>query len=463
MKQIRLSSLADAGGVFEANFREDLIIGPNSSISLKNLVTDILPSSIVVDDTNNTFEFSCSARGKNANGFFEVDLTNGAFTPDEFVAMFNQAINQCLDIDFVNHQGFEWQASIDETTQNFTLAFAREPDMDFPASMITSKCTYAATDGDLTKVGADTDFSSFACTPNHFIRGCGKISFVVSTGAFLSGLAQEISASSGVVPLQDYYAGVGVDNLGRYVVYGPLGGVTQLIDEQEANDAISIYISDGNLFVEAHRTNGDLIFNNQEEISLIESFQFVITLISAAAQTVTNILWNPTPFEVTLSDGSVRKKTKAEINTGIIYDKSIGATPTKVEIEMADPIRYLLGFQSSNYSMKANNGSFNAEYSFFLNNVPKTICVECLSLNLESYDSLTYGRSNILSVIPYQSDDEGQLIYEASFPIFLNLRNYLHPISIRNLKFRIVGLAIASSTPTVVTGLASMTILIDSK
>ena len=81
--------------------------------------------------------------------------------------------------------------------------------------------------------------------------------------------------------------------------------------------------------------------------------------------------------------------------------------------------------------------------------------IQFFNLNMDSYDSLTEQRENILAIIP-NGDSMGNLVYSPPTPYFLDIRNK-NKLTIRNLKARIVRV---DYSPLTMEGLGQIILLI---
>jgi len=80
--------------------------------------------------------------------------------------------------------------------------------------------------------------------------------------------------------------------------------------------------------------------------------------------------------------------------------------------------------------------------------------VELMTGTCEGYDGLTGQRKNILAVIP-ESDSDDKLLFEPSFPIFLEMNNS-NPLVLRNIRARVLQ---TDGSALGVTGANSLTLL----
>ena len=82
--------------------------------------------------------------------------------------------------------------------------------------------------------------------------------------------------------------------------------------------------------------------------------------------------------------------------------------------------------------------------------------MELLNIQIASYDGLTGQRKSYISIIP-QTDKDGVVIYDASYPVFIDINNS-QKLSLRNIKARILN---NDGSPISMRGLASLVLLIE--
>ncbi len=134
---------------------------------------------------------------------------------------------------------------------------------------------------------------------------------------------------------------------------------------------------------------------------------------------------------------------------------------TNHRIELQPSLAHFLGYTSVTYPI---DGGFHlgrgltwvADRIFSANNQSDAFIIEMLNMNLSSYDGLTSSRRSILDIIP-SDDSNGYIIYHSNYPTYVNLENAFE-ISLRNIRCRVVN---SDLSPVIMTGLATMVLLID--
>tara|TARA_R110000796_G_scaffold3381_7_gene13328 strand:+ start:692 stop:2257 length:1566 start_codon:yes stop_codon:yes gene_type:complete len=132
-------------------------------------------------------------------------------------------------------------------------------------------------------------------------------------------------------------------------------------------------------------------------------------------------------------------------------------------IKMSATVATYLGFETSFYSEKKLSPlQFIGTKSFETLANSDNYIVEMLNMNINSYDSYTKGRKNILSVVPVSETvidtETGVIQYSPNFPLFLPLANDIKETK-RNIRLRIVA---SDYSPVLTEGISSVNILIRS-
>jgi hypothetical protein len=105
-------------------------------------------------------------------------------------------------------------------------------------------------------------------------------------------------------------------------------------------------------------------------------------------------------------------------------------------------------------TMDADAFSWNAGKLFGPSLKGQGYYVELMTGTCEGYDGMTHQRKNVLAVIP-ESDSDEKLLFQPSFPIFLEMNNS-HPLILRNIRARMLQ---ADGSALQVSGFNSMTLL----
>ena len=125
-------------------------------------------------------------------------------------------------------------------------------------------------------------------------------------------------------------------------------------------------------------------------------------------------------------------------------------------------VRDYLGFTlNQSFSTEfINTGSIEGQNLFTATLINDSFVFELLNLDLESFDSFSGGRRNILKIIPASTTLNNPVVeYEPSTPIFIDIRNDF-PLTLRNLKARILR---NDLTPITVRGFSVASLLIKDK
>ena len=176
-----------------------------------------------------------------------------------------------------------------------------------------------------------------------------------------------------------------------------------------------------------------------------EDYYVMIMFFGAADKTeIREFKWSPDAW----NNSTTTKDLRIDLGHGL----GVGPTPSPVAgsgfIEFEPSLARFLGYQNPRIPLSGNsklgrpNFIWNGSFQFSGVNLSDSYYVELLSLNVDSYDGFTSGRKNILAVVPQleqtnTSSNENVVIYEPSYPVFLDLRNDA-PITLRNIRARVV-------------------------
>ena len=102
MRLIRLAT-DESTGFFDNSFNEDIIIKPNSKISLSNLTAELPTNSLVIDADNDTISYQLqnANAGNNSGGQKTVNLINGKYggggiTTDSLISQIQTRLNASM-------------------------------------------------------------------------------------------------------------------------------------------------------------------------------------------------------------------------------------------------------------------------------------------------------------------------------------------------------------------------------
>ena len=248
---------------------------------------------------------------------------------------------------------------------------------------------------------------------------------------FLLGTSSDFGGTATTVPAGSY---IGLETI-EGVVYGVYyqddgsGGYDRGFLDDKATEALTV--SKYTLLSKADGSPKD--------------YYVMIMFFGATGDTqIREFKWSP--------DAWNNSTTTEDLRIDLGHGLGVGPTPSPVAgsgfIEFQPSLSKFLGYQNPRIPLSGSsklgrpNFIWNGSFQFSGVNLSDSYYVELLSLNVDSYDGLTSGRKNILAVVPQleqtnTSSNENVVIYEPSYPVFLDLRNDA-PITLRNIRARVV-------------------------
>ena len=123
-----------------------------------------------------------------------------------------------------------------------------------------------------------------------------------------------------------------------------------------------------------------------------------------------------------------------------VVHSNLGAVPaSRVSLSLPDGARELLGFEKdADLAKVLLSGSFNASNDITNTSTPLSLSVELPNLGrMENHDGLDGSRRQIVASMPRLTTTGSDLVYEAKFPLFININNQ-YPISLSEIECRIL-------------------------
>lgn len=185
-----------------------------------------------------------------------------------------------------------------------------------------------------------------------------------------------------------------------------------------------------------------IIFRGGEDDTILSKVQYT-------ADPYVNINTYSLPFETLVTGFQPPPQSNVSTNILLRFGSISLATFlgfTNVSIPQTGTIKGI------EYTYESNN-------RFIISDVIDSFIFQLININLESYDSLSKQRKNILSVIPKTESINNQIIYEPNNLIFLDINN-TDTLNLRNIKAQILKNDLSKLK---ISGVATATILIKSK
>lgn len=485
MKLIRLTT-TDSNAIFSNTFNEDIIIEPNSKIALHSLTTQIQTEQLIIDALNDDITFGFAGVDYTINLLHNTyDKTN----IDEFFLDFTYKMNRALGYS-ESTIGRQWLAS---TSNNFFTLQVRTGAIISPISIwqddtskifdeknvgITPDNKALGRDG-----GADTSFDSFLYFKSTICKGVSTLRGRIYSntddedGGFLMGYyTEQLSDETVIDPTKIKFGIQFIDEEKNYVIYQngvqSVSTVLPIISGNtggENNDYLLIDSYQGKLYAKVYnkstvpRQNG-LEIDTLEWDHETELYPFLCFVSSKTD--ISDIKYVCDPFYTDDKNSLISKKFVEEEDLGgVVSLKSNKVVKSYLLFNDIDLARSL-GFKEQRIPI-AEGATFQTSRDGFLEykadgilafrDVADTYLVETLNLNINSFDSIKKQHMNLLAVIPQFDAVKERLVYNAVYPVFLDLNNP-YRINLRELRARILK---EDLTTVNTIGYSQITILID--
>lgn len=490
MKIIRLTT-THPEAIFDNTILGDLTLKPNSRIALQSLTLEQDDEFLVINDTNDTFQWSSQVNQQATITFPHQVVSFQNF--HDFLEQFTRLLNNSIDYDITNPYNsllaMEWNV---DTLQDQKIVIQHQKGSVHEHIEMWERGTDVGREnGDLWAIYAspsvgDLDGYTFnLLSPKELVRGCGFIRCQVYKALF-NGAGN---------PKQGFTMGFSTTDLSQtkpedftedMVTYAV--NLTITADGQgdyriqkkgvfEDTGANLDYTSEGdgaNDFIEVMKNGTQIVFNLYNK-ALTTQF-----LIETGIESDVNLY----PFIVFHQDHTYFKLNKLRCTISPFQDlidftddekKDLAFTPNPLGLppmpspgRTANSINFVteslaefLGYNNLREprvgTTLARDIQYVADKIFKPRFFVQSMIIEMLNMKLDSYDGFPGAekRKSILAFIPTSNQDR-ITVYEQS-QNFIDLRNE-HPILLRNIQARIVQ---GDYSPINLIGQASMVILVD--
>jgi hypothetical protein len=498
MRLLRLTTREDTAN-FETSYQADLVLKPKSKIALQSVAINTLPTLLLITSVNNSITYQI-----HQNYSRTINLTQRSYSSGQILDLLND-IEDLLN-DSVNYVfgatlttkplGLEWKTELVDKKVSIEYKIGRESSyFGTDAWMLNDVVAtrQGSPTGDSFYVGATQGLPSvntfdYTCEfPFPLARGCGYIrgrTARLETGntnnGYIIGLTDSVDNFEGL-DLSKVKYGVRVDcrtvpnapeeRFYRSIVDGVESAETVMSDytqDSADNDyseimingeqvEISYYVKDQNGVYQ--QNNLDVALYNNEDL-----FPFIAFFGTRATTRVDGVKLTPSPFGTQPDEPSSNAVEVSAPPTPI--PPNAGGQENFIFFESIE-LSQFLGYTSQripiNDFFNAYTVSYDAPNSYFIPQEADACLVQLMNLQIESYDSYSTAlepaggqRKNILSIIPSTSST-GKIVYEPSYPTFLDLNNE-QPIILRNLHIRVLR---EDYSPIAIDGLGTLVILIE--
>jgi len=495
MKLIRLST-EDNSGFFDNEFNANIEIKPNSKIALTNISLEARQNEIIIDSSNDIIYHQYKA----IDGLKSFKINHGSYSSSNYDVLLNEIQTKAnLSLSDVGvEMGMQWYVSVNSLSKKVNLHLDR-------ASLEDPGDSWILNDISIINDGSVSNpkyiYSSFEENNNssndsqmyldeQMCNGSGVFRARIETleadgldaeDGFYFGLTKIDPTDIEKVSVQNLEYGIRATAQGdRYNIvisgteYNAIDNPNicndvllskSLADNpNNDNDIVQISMNEGFIQIKVHQKIGT---NPADKNVIVYSQRLPEELYNTVFYPV--IIFRGGKDKCKLS--SVRF-TKNPFLTDSVYQEAVGGglgfspppqnnVPTNMYLQFGSiSLATFLGFDNQRSPLtgfvKSPTHNYSGNIQFVITDIADSFILELLNINLESYDSFSKQRRNILSVIPKTELLNGQIIYEASNLIFLNIDN-ANAFSLRNIKARLLKNDLSRLD---INGLAIATILI---
>jgi len=483
-------------GLFDCFFNDDIIIDKGSHVSFVSCSLTLDNNKIIIDNENDGIIFRIGTAPIRT-----ARIPHGIYSNDnigDLIMRIQNAMNQELDIDEPDEHGQEIlidlsiankiQIEFDGNGYNHAVDGGSFEVQAFHAKNVEASSTGGVNTELLKKtVGVsgnrEGQFHSFITGNASNNRGCGGSQVEIATlsnanvttnAGFILGWANGNSPSTLSRDGLTYFVEVTNSNTAPYKIKEQNGVIRDTSLVPRVGDIVSLNLSLGEIYLTVYNVaDGVGVAPFEEELGpfpydtsgdqVNDPFYSVLAIFGGATNTV-------------LKNYKVNFSPHAQQVTGkqldLVEVGGVGSQPPASNGN--DPHNYTITFPTLSF---ANNLGYNDITYQFLNldppatfiadtifqNVfhPDNYKIELLNINLESYDSQTQGRRNVLGIIPISESFLNQNIsllqYEVNNILPLSVRNDT-TIALRNIRARLIN----SHNETAVTyGLSFINIMVE--
>lgn len=489
MKLIRLST-TNNDGVFDNEFNANINIKENSKIALTNISLEARQNEIIIDGSNDTIYHQYQS----SLGVVPIKLTHGTYTSGNYSELLDEIQQQLnLSVKAVSIQiGMQWEVSVSDLTKKVHLELKKSEANNPLNSWVRKNVTVIANGKNYSYRSSDdstTTNNNQMYLNTSFCKGGGifqsRIKNLIYDGVagtddkkngFYFGLTNKKPSDIGTVAIQNLEYGIRASTVtGKYNVV--VGGIEYNFNDNPEicndvsvfkvdtgnpdnnNDVVEVSLNAGIIEIKVHQENNEnlIVYSKElpQELYNVDLFPCIIFRGGLDNVILSKIKYTKNPY--VYSTGEVVEDVSA---SGFQPPGQKSTIPNMYLQFGAISLATFLGFDNLRVPVidfvKGPNYTYSGNNQFVITDVADSFILELLNINLESYDSLSKQRRNILSVIPKTELLNGQVIYEANNLIWLDIGN-ANPISLRNIKARLLKNDLSKLD---ISGLAIATILI---
>lgn len=452
-KLVKINNQQQITGAITAYFQEGFTIPPMGTIGLINMSCEMEERNIEITDENNTFR-----RAVIVGSFRDVVMRNGLYEIRSFIRELNRALNASLRNVAGAQQGFQFKPSI--TDKNLIkISFNRVPKTGYDYNLVgrTKWIVGMVANGNN---GYDKNvangWNSAVISNKFFTGGAGMFMCTLTTTEnIIIGLVQNSSQAyydnNFGISSYDFCTYIANDTAGATKVYWCrfTDGDGNITDIETANpatigDSIGIMLTGGKL---AFVAGTGLPYIDTPTMNVLHeidweydrSYYGMMSMYTNADSVENVYFWNDPYHQITTTFEHYHEE--APEHNMILEDIDVpslgGATNSVVTLQFTAPVLSLLGFQASPPpSPSTISGYFVGTRPYLDVVLPSNMKIILDNLAIESYDNVVKQHESILMTIPALTGDDGKFIYNAQFPLQIELKNKF-PINISEIRLRL--------------------------
>ena len=477
-------------GLFDCNFNDDIIIDKDSHVSFVSCSLSLDNNKIVIDNNNDNITFKIGNAPLRS-----TRIQHGIYSNDnigDLIMRIQNSMNQQLSIDETDEHGQEvlitlttenkieikiqgsaYDHAIDDDSGNFDTQFFHK--VNVTAIIVGDKLQRATNT-------ANDYFDSYVTANASINRGAGASLITIdvlsnTTPSIDSGffLGWKEGNDTSNIDQNDFTFYIQAQRLnGQYIVKGTDGIVRTTLYFPRIGDTVGLVLDQGMVYMIIYNPAdaapieeqlGPFPYDNFSE-QTTDPFFPVLAFIGDHSHTqLSNYRVNLTPNTADTGLKHVDLVLAGGVNSQPPASNAIN--PHRYILNFPNlPLANDLGFNDISYDTNNIDGdvkTFTITAPNIFQNVfnPDNYKIELLNINLESYDSQTQGRRNILGIIPisetFLDQNISLLQYEVNNILPLSVRNDT-TIALRNIRARLIN----SHNETAVTyGLSFINIMVE--
>jgi hypothetical protein len=494
-KLLRLTT-QDPKGLFDCDLNQDLIIEPNSKIGLVNMSAEIDSKVITINSSNEEIQYQLVG----TEGQKSIFIDNTTYNKFNFNELYDD-ITHKLNIDMSllpSNIGRQWAVGVDtNNVVEFKIARGEILKPEIVSQEDVIKKVLVRKVPSTTSTYGRNIASGTIGTPDSFIYSTvpnakgtsilrGRIAQSTQSNGVIIGYVLNADRPVGTTTLIDLTKikyGVKFTQTttseDTYYYTKIINGVETLTDTP-----VRVYADSGtdikyNDYIDIQTLNGKIKGMVYADLSISEPMTY--TLFTEDYDHTTDLF----PVIIFLGNETAQLRdiefsrdpfyTPDGLEKSPVYDDELIETPLHNEPpshrNSSNPIYInivsvdLAKFMGFNRSRQPATGtvksgslySFKGDKSFELTDLSDSYVIELMNLTVESYDTLSKQRSNIIHVVVNPNITEEKVSYQAPFPLYVSLKNQ-NRITLRNIKARILNEDLSTVS---LSGFSMITLLIN--